>query len=297
MSITATTTSLCSSTSTTTTLTLSTPLTAPPHLLPPSFSLKRPLPLQSSEQALIHVQGYNVVCLQCKHTGEEVGGVTQVTPILMKGHAPCWLDHALHMAGSQELAHKSGQFLLIVPQLVGEVFSIISEQEPNHLPQKSSAEGGKQWGVVETVTHIPSGGRQMHLSVGLILEVALQVEVLLSGEGLHILHNLGEECGVGGEEGVQGSAVIWTNQSGCDWSRMGSVYIPWGEVLFVDVEVCDVVVLPGEDEPEDLACRGQGGEADIWLGGVRLDSSLAAPIEEGDNEGLQAVFFIGGKLL
>ena len=113
----------------------------------------------------------------------------------------------------------------------------------------------------------------MHLSVGLILEVALQVEVLLSGEGLHILHNLGEECGVGGEEVIQGSAVTWTIQCGWDSSRRGRVYIPWAEVLSVDVEVCDVVVLPGEDEPEDLACRGQGGEDEIWLGGV-------------DNEGL-----------
>ena len=109
---------------------------------------------------------------------------------------------------------------------MGEVFSITSEQEPNHLPQESSAEGGKQWGAVETVTHIPSGGRQTHLSVGLILEVALQVEVLLSGEGLYILHNLGEECGVGGEEGIQGSVVTWTIQGGWDASRRGRVYIP-----------------------------------------------------------------------
>ena len=134
----------------------------------------------------------------------------------------------------------------------------------------------------------------MHLSVGLILEVALQVEVLLSGEGLHILHNLGEECGVGGEEGIHRTVKIWTKQGGWDSSRRGHVYIPGAEVLSVDVEVCDVVVLPGEDEPEDLACRGQGGEDDIWLGGVRLDSSLSALIQEVDDEGLQVVFFVGG---
>ena len=243
------------------------------------------------------MQGSHVVWLQCKHTGEEVGVVTKVTPLLMKGHALCWWDHTLHMAGLQELAHKSGQFLLIVPQLVGEVVSIMSEQKPNHLPQESSAEGGKQWGAMETVTHIPSGGRQMHLSVGLILEVALQVEVLLSGEGLHILHNLSEECGVGGEEGIHRMVVIWTIQDRWDSSRRGRVYIPWAEVLSVDVEVCDVVVLPGEDEPEDLACRGQRREADIWLGQIRLDSSLSALIQEVDNKWLKAVFFIGGKLL
>ena len=240
------------------------------------------------------MQGYHVVWLQCKHKGEEVGGVIQVTPILMKCHAPCGWDHTLHMAGLQEPAHKSDQFLLIVSQCAGEVVSISSEQEPNHLPQESSAEGGKERGVVETVTHIASGGRQMHLSVGLILKVALQVEVLLSGEGLHILHNLGEECGVRGEEGIQGSAVIWPIQGGWVLSRRGLVYIPWAEVLTVDVEVCDVVVLPGVDEPEDLAWRGRGGEDDIWLGGVRLDSSLSAPIQAVDDEGLQVVFFVEG---
>ena len=79
---------------------------------------------------------------------------------------------------------------------------------------------------------------------------------------------------------------MWTIQGGWGLSRRGSVYIPWAEVLSVDVEVCDVVVLPGEDEPEDLACRGRGGEEDVWLGGVRLDSVLSASIQEGDNEGL-----------
>ena len=201
------------------------------------------------------------------------------------------------MAGLQELAHKSGQFLLVVPQRVGEVVSITSEQEPNHLLQESCAEGGKQRCAVEAVTHIPSGGRQMHLSVGLILEVALQVEVLLSGEGFHILHKLGEEFGVGNEKGFQELERIWTIQCGCNSSRKGRVYIPGAEVLSVDVEVCDVVVLPGEDEPEDLACRGQRREADIWLGQIRLDSSLFALIQEVDNKWLKAVFFIGGKLL
>ena len=201
------------------------------------------------------------------------------------------------MAGSQELAHKSDQFLLIVPQLVGEVVSISSEQEPNHLPQESSAEWGKERGVLEVVTHIHLGGRQMHLSVGLILKEVLQVAVLLSGEGLHILHNLAEESRVEREEVIQGTLVTWPFQGGWDSSRRGGVYIPWAEVLPVDVEVCDVVVLPGEDEPEDLACRGRGGEDDIWLGGVRLDSSLSAPIQEVDDEGLQVVLFVGGKLL
>ena len=104
----------------------------------------------------------------------------------------------------------------------------------------------------------------MHISMGLILEVALQVEVLLLGEGLRILHKLGEEFGVDIEEGLQGLEMIWLIQGRWDSSRRGCVYIPWAEVLSVDVEVFDVVVLPGEDEPEDLVCRGRGGEADIW---------------------------------
>ena len=91
--------------------------------------------------------------------------------------------------------------------------------------------------------------------------------------------------------------VAWTIQDLWDSSRRGHVYIPWAEVLSVDVEVCDVVVLPGEDEPKNLACRRRGGEADIWLGGVRLDSFPLALNEEVDNEWLKVVFFIGGKLL
>ena len=243
------------------------------------------------------MQGSHIVWFQCKHTGEEVGGVTQVTPNIRKDHAPCGWDHTLHMTGLQEPAHKSAQFLLIVFQCAGDAVSLTSEQEPNHLPQESSAEGGKQWGVVEVAANIPLGGRQIDLSVGHTLEVSLQVEVLLSGEGLHILYKLGEECGVGGEEGIQGSVVIWPNQGGWGSSRRGAVYIPWAEVLSVDVEVCDVVVLPGEDEPEDLACSHQGREADIWLGGVRLDSFPLALIQEVDDEWLKVVFFIGGKLL
>ena len=173
----------------------------------------------------------------------------------------------------------------------------MSEQELNHLPQESSVERGKEWGVVETVTHIASGGWQMHLSVGLILKVALQVEVLTLGEGLHVLHNLGEEIGVGSEEGIQGSKMIWLIQGGWGLSRRGRVYIPWAEVLSVDVEVFDVVVLPGEDEPEDLACRRRGGEDDIWLGGVRLDSFPPALNEEIDKEWLKVVLFVGREPL
>ena len=125
----------------------------------------------------------------------------------------------------------------------------------------------------------------MHLSV-VELEEAPQIEVLVPGEGLHILHHFGEECSVGSAKGTHVLAEMWTIQGGWGLSRRRGVYIPWAEELAVDVEVCDVVVLPGEDEPEDLACRGRGGEEDIWLGEVRLDSILPAPIQEGGNERL-----------
>ena len=93
-------------------------------------------------------------------------------------------------------------------------------------------------------------------------------------------------CKVGGKEVILAMVVIWTIWGGWRLSRRGHVYIPRAEALSVDVEAFDVVVLPVEDEPKDLACGGRGGEEDVWLGGVRLDSILSALIQEADNEGL-----------
>ena len=116
-----------------------------------------------------------------------MGGVTQVTIILVKEHIPCEWDHTLSMAGWQEPAHKFGQFLLIALQLAGEVVRITSEQEPNHLLQESSAEGGKEWAVMEAAVHLILRGWQMHPSVRETPEGAPQLAVLILGEGLHIL--------------------------------------------------------------------------------------------------------------
>ena len=74
----------------------------------------------------------------------------------------------------------------------------------------------------------------MHLSVRLIQKVAPRFTVLALGEGLHILHHLGEKSGVRGEQLLHAIGKIF--QGGWGLSRRGCVYIPWAEVLSGDVE-------------------------------------------------------------